>query len=344
MREPTLTIMPPSSAGSTRISTATRRADGAAQLLGQRRAPRFVERLRDSDLCGDLAAALGELPQIRLDHLRHREQPAVARDHAEEIARQSASARPLRSARRSPGPAPRATAPGCATGASGRRSAAASRATRANRRPPRQARAARRRDRTAPPRSAQPARIRPSLRKPMETEPQSARRRRRVASCCVGRSRRRRAPGAAAPRRTRRVPNIDGSAAQPPLSTVELRQHRHAPARRASAKPRKRLCKRLLGRFTPCVRSATALGSSTFRPNCGRTNRGEKRANGCRGRYQPELSAGHYALSMAGVLCRLGRLDARRGRFRPLFAGPAAGAQGADGEPDPGRYRAGRRA
>ena len=87
MREPTRTIMPPSRAGSTRISTATR-APTARRSCSISAAGVFVERLRDRDLRGDLATAFGKLPQIGLNHLRNREQPPVASDDAEEIARQ----------------------------------------------------------------------------------------------------------------------------------------------------------------------------------------------------------------------------------------------------------------
>src|SRR6266851_6869997 len=55
--------------------------DGAAQLLAEGILLRLAERLRRGDLGGDLAAPLGELREIGLDHLRHREQAPVARHH-----------------------------------------------------------------------------------------------------------------------------------------------------------------------------------------------------------------------------------------------------------------------
>ena len=52
-------------AGSTRISTATRAPTARRNCSVKRRLPRFVERLRDGDLGGDLAAPLGELAADR---------------------------------------------------------------------------------------------------------------------------------------------------------------------------------------------------------------------------------------------------------------------------------------
>ena len=194
-------------------------ADRAAQLLGQRRLARFVERLRDGDLGGDLAAPLG---QIAADRPRSSPAPRTAAGCAPRRRGNrgsGATTRRARPARPSPCPARRATAPGCAAAASGRRCRAASRAIRADRRRPRRARAARRPDRTAPPHNARPGRKRLSLRKPMESGPQSARRRRTVATTrCVGGSRRSSALGAAGPREIRAVPNTDGAPAQPPPS------------------------------------------------------------------------------------------------------------------------------
>ena len=121
MREPTLTIMPPSRPDRPGHRPRPGRRRTRRKLLAQRGVLRFGQRLRRGDLGGDLAAPLGELGEIGLDHRRHREEAPVARDDAEEIARSAATARPARPAPRSPCPARRATAPGCAPAAPDRR-------------------------------------------------------------------------------------------------------------------------------------------------------------------------------------------------------------------------------
>ena len=96
-------------------------------------------------------------------------------------------------------------------------------------------------------------------------------------------------------------------------------------------------------RFTP-GRSATAFAPS--RPGWAAAKQIGERDVQTSTAVDTGLSfpRGHYALSMAGILCRVGRLDAGRDRFRPVLAGAAAGADRAAGrQPDTGRYRPGRR-
>ena len=139
MREPTLTIMPPIRAGSTRTSTETRRPTVRRSCSLSAAELGLAQRLRRGDLGGNLAAALGELLQIGLDHRRDREEATVARDDGEKVADQSRQAGLLARARRSPRPAFRATGSGCAPAATGRGSPPASRAIGADRRRPRRA-------------------------------------------------------------------------------------------------------------------------------------------------------------------------------------------------------------
>ena len=291
----------------------------------------------DGDLGGDLAAPLGELAQIGLDHRRHRKEPPVARHDAEKIAGQRATTRRARRAPPPPCPARRATGPGCAAAARDRRSPAASRAIRADRRRPRRARAARRPDRTAPPHNAQPGRKRLSFRKPMESGPQSARRRRTVATNSL----RGKISGASArsgpprPREIRAVRNTDGPPAQPPAAPAGAAQFQRLRMRQAR---RGRCCGYPPARWTagraaiyPKVLSCNPAGEMP-----GRRRLGE---NVMQGTTVAEtgfgFTAGHDPLSMAGVFCRMGRLDARRRRFRPLFAGASAGiARVAGRQPD----------
>src|SRR5882757_4743790 len=62
--------------------------DRTAQLLAERILLRLVQRLRRGHLGSDLAAPLGQLIQIRLDHRWYREEPPVAGHHPEKIAGQ----------------------------------------------------------------------------------------------------------------------------------------------------------------------------------------------------------------------------------------------------------------
>src|SRR5207248_3805944 len=60
----------------------------AAQLLAEGVLLCLVQRLRGGHFGGYLAAPLGELIEIGLDHRRHREQPPITGDHPKEIAGQ----------------------------------------------------------------------------------------------------------------------------------------------------------------------------------------------------------------------------------------------------------------
>src|SRR5918911_2761795 len=57
--------------------------DRAAQLLAERVLLRIIEGMGRCDLGGHLAAPLGQLIEISIDHRRHREEPAVSRHDTE---------------------------------------------------------------------------------------------------------------------------------------------------------------------------------------------------------------------------------------------------------------------
>ena len=88
MREPTLTIMPPSKPGSTRTSIATRRPTVRRSCSPSAASCASLKRLGRDDFGGDLAAPRGELGEIGLDHRRHRKEAPVAGDDREKIAHQ----------------------------------------------------------------------------------------------------------------------------------------------------------------------------------------------------------------------------------------------------------------
>ncbi len=178
MREPTLTIIPPSSAG---IDPDVDR-DPRARSRGAAARSSAAWRASFSG-CATVTSAVtsprrsASLPQIGLDHRRHREEAPVARHDPEKIAGQLRQAGALgeRGDRLALLVARHDRAAHQADEIAARR--AASRAIRADRRRRRRARGARRPDRTAPPHNVQPGRRCLSLRKPTESGPQSARRR-----------------------------------------------------------------------------------------------------------------------------------------------------------------------